>query len=178
MVFINPKIHFKSYSNMKSDFQNLQQLCWISAYLKNVLWYSIFFVLNLEKESFPRYGICAESQPTIIRFILGNFQQKVMTQFCAKVQKPYFWALFPHFSENESFPEKSALSLLSLYEPLTSCKISKKLMSQFQEKSITDARTDRPEFIGPIRLRTGGPKSMCTRYSIYPRCHYGWAPRG
>ena len=30
-------------------------------------------------------------------------------------------------------------------------------MSQFQENYITDGRTDGREFIGPIRLKTGGP---------------------
>ena len=52
------------------------------------------------------------------------------------------WALFSHFLENKRvFPKNLALSLLSLSEPLTSCKISKKLMSQFQEKCITHTLT-------------------------------------
>ena len=46
-------------------------------------------LINLENENFPRYGICTEIQPAIRRFILGHFQQKLMTQFSAKVQKPY-----------------------------------------------------------------------------------------
>ena len=46
--------------------------------------------INLENENFPRHGVCTESQPTIIRFILGHFQQKLMTQFCTKVQKAHF----------------------------------------------------------------------------------------
>ena len=65
------------------------------------------FALNRENENFPRYGICAECQPTIRRFILGHFQKKLMTQFCATVQKPYFCpfqAIFTLNRENENFP--------------------------------------------------------------------------
>ena len=87
------------------------------------------FALNLENESFPRYGICTESQSTIIRFILGHFQQKVMIQFCAKVQKTYFWTFlghfgpfFPNFGKMRVFPKNRALSLFYIYDPLTSCK--------------------------------------------------------
>ena len=86
IVHINLKVHFTSYSNMKSDFQNLQQLCWILAFCVKVqkpyfcpFWALI--ALNLENKNFPRYGIFTESQPTIRRFILGHFQQKLMSQF-------------------------------------------------------------------------------------------------
>ena len=65
----------------------------------NIFWYSIFMEKNIKngwtvQKNFSRYRICAESYPTIRHFILGHFRQKLMTQFSAKVQKPYFWALF------------------------------------------------------------------------------------
>ena len=67
-----------------------------------------------------------------------------MTQFCAKVQK------------DENFPEKSALSLLSIYEPLIPCKISEKTNEPILRKVRHRHRcTDGPEFIGPIRPKSG-----------------------
>ena len=117
--------------------------------------------------SFPRYGICAESQPTIILFILGHFQQKVMIQFCAKIQKPYFLGLFGHFfpifRKIRVFPKNRALSLLSLYGPLTSCKISKKTNESIPRKvhyRRTDARTDARTDMNSQDPsgKTGGPK--------------------
>ena len=91
------------------------------------------FALNIENENFPRYEIYTESYPTIRRLILGHIWQNLMTQFFSKVQKPYFWAfwgLFGHFlpifRKMRIFPKNPALSLLSIYGPLTSCKISEK----------------------------------------------------
>ena len=55
------------------------------------------FALNLENENFSRYGIFTESQPTIRRFILGNFQQKLMIQFCEKSKNPIFAIFLPFF---------------------------------------------------------------------------------
>ena len=59
------------------------------------------------------------------KFFLNNFR----FQFCAKVQKPYFWvflALFGHFFpifwKMIVFPKNRALSLFIIYGPLTSCK--------------------------------------------------------
>ena len=80
------------------------------------------FALNLENENPPRYGIGAESQPTIRHFIPGHYKQKPMTQFCAKIQKHHFWAPFPILQKMRSFPKNPALSLFIIY--LTSCKIS------------------------------------------------------
>ena len=74
-----------------------------------------------------------------------------MTEFCAKVQKPYFGIFgpfFPIFWKMRLLPKNLALSLFSVY-----AKYLKKLMSQFQENGSMDGR----EFIGPIRLKTGGP---------------------
>ena len=88
------------------------------------------FALNLENENFPRYGISAESQPTIIRFILGHFQQKLMIQFCVKVIFGPFWAFLPIYEKMRIFPKNPALSLFYVYGPLTSCKKQKKLMNQ------------------------------------------------
>ena len=88
--------------------------------------------------------------------ILGHFQQKLMTQFCAKVQKPYFqafWALFPIFLENESFPEKSGSVT---FEP--SCKISKKTNESIPRK-LHYRRTN-------TQLKTGGLKM-----SVYQKTH-------
>ena len=65
------------------------------------------FTLNRENENFPRHGIFAESQPTILVY----FQQKLMTQFFVNVQKPYFWAFLGPFSifwKNEIFPKNWA----------------------------------------------------------------------
>ena len=56
-----------------------------------------------------------------------------MTQFCGKVQKPYFWAILglfgpflPIFEKMRIFPKNPALSLFYIYGPLTSLKISEK----------------------------------------------------
>ena len=46
------------------------------------------------------------------------------------------------FQKMRICPKNPALSLLCLYGPLTSCKISEKLMSQLWEKCVTDGRTD------------------------------------
>ena len=43
---------------------------------------------NLENQNFPGHGVFARNQTTRRHFILGHFQQKLMTQFCTKVQKP------------------------------------------------------------------------------------------
>ena len=69
---------------------------------------------------------------------------------------------FPIFQKMGVFPKNRALSLLSLYGPLTSCKISKKNYrvnskeSALQTDTQTEEQTHGPEFIGPIRLKTGG----------------------
>ena len=50
-----------------------------------------------------------------------------------------FWALFPHFSENENFPEKSSsVTFHHLWTPNFMQNIRKKLMNQFREKCVTD----------------------------------------
>ena len=74
-----------------------------------------------------------------------------------------FGPFFPIFWKILVFLKNRVLSILSLYGPLTSCKIYKKTNEPIPRKlhyRRTDARTystDGREFIGPIRLKTGGP---------------------
>ena len=88
-----------------------------------------------------------------------------MIQFCTKVQKPYFGGFlgpFPIFEKMRIFPKNRALSLLSVYGPLTSCKITEKTNEPIQRKvrygrtnRRTDGRMDRDEFIGSFRKIRG-----------------------
>ena len=68
------------------------------------------FALNPGNENFPKYGICTESQPTIIRFILGHVKQNLMTQFCTKVQKGHFCLFFRPFCPKSREREFSQIS--------------------------------------------------------------------
>ena len=93
-----------------------------------------------------------------------SFLAKCNDSILRKSQKTLFLGLFGHFFpifwKMRVFPKNRALSLLSLYGPLTSYKISKKTNEPIPRKvhyARTHGRTDRPEFIGPIRLKTGGP---------------------
>ena len=49
---------------------------------------------------------------------------QLMTKFSAKVQKPYFWAIFHIFEKMIIFPKNLALSHFIIYGPIISCKIS------------------------------------------------------
>ena len=96
-----------------------------------------------------------------------------------KSKKVHFWALLPKFGQTRIFPKNWAPSLLSLYAPLTSCKISKKsLMSQFREKLVTERRTDgQHSFHRTFRLRRGSNntksyqnKAICYILNTSYRC--------
>ena len=56
-----------------------------------------------------------------------------MTQLYANVQKPYFWALWGPFSENEIFPEKLGTVTIP-HGPLTSCTLSEKTNESIPRK--------------------------------------------
>ena len=77
-----------------------------------------------------------------------------MTQFFAKVQKPYFG---PLFEKMRIFPKNAATSLFYVYGPLTSCK---KLEKKTNEPILENfaSRTDNTEFIGPSRCKRGSKK--------------------
>ena len=53
----------------------------------------------------------------------------------------------PNLGQMRFFSKNPALSLLCLYGPLTSCKISEKIMSQFREKRVTHEWTNRRHWI-------------------------------
>jgi len=48
--------------------------------------------------------------------------------------------LFP--GQQEFFKKNQASSLLFIYDPVTSCKKSEKLMKVFREKPVTNGQTD------------------------------------
>ena len=65
-----------------------------------------------------------------------------MIQFCVKVQKPYFGAIF---EKMRIFPKNPALSLFYVYGPLTSCKKIEKTNESILRTlrhGQTDGRTD------------------------------------
>ena len=71
-----------------------------------------------------------------------------MTQFSAKVQKPYFgpfWTPFPHFSENENFPEKSgSVTFEHLWTPnfMQNIRKTNEPIPRKVRYGLTDGRTD------------------------------------
>ena len=78
----------------------------------------------------------------------------------------HFGHFLPNLGQTRIFPKNRALSLLHVYYPLTSCKISEKTNEPIPGKlchARTHARThegtDRPEFIG--HLRKAGVQKIC-----------------
>ena len=55
------------------------------------------FGLELVKQNFPRYGVCTGKQILVRPFILGYFQQKVMTKLYENSRKPHFGLLLCPF---------------------------------------------------------------------------------
>ncbi len=89
-----------------------------------------------------------------------------MKGFGGKWKKPHFGHFGPVLGTfGPKWTEPEFFSKIGLRHFLVSTKVHlhaknhKKLMSGFREKWLhTDARTDRGEFIGPSRLKAGGPK--------------------
>ena len=48
-------------------------------FMRNLQWFLLHFRLQLERMNFPRYCVWTGKQRTIMPFILGYFQEKVMT---------------------------------------------------------------------------------------------------
>ena len=96
-------------------------------------------------------------------FHFRSFIAKSNNAILHKSTKTVFLGLLgtfsPFFGKLRVFPKNQALSLLSLYGPLTSCKISKKTNEPIPRKLCyrwTHARKHGRGFIGPIRLKTWG----------------------
>ena len=84
-----------------------------------------------------------------------------MTKSFNKFKKPCFWLIFGPFSQilgqKNFFPENPALSRTTSYGLLAPCQNSEKTNDTIPRKRL-DGRTDRPYFIGPLRLPPGlGP---------------------
>ena len=65
-----------------------------------------------------------------------------MTEFSKNFQKAYVWPNLPISGKIQIFPKNWAPSLFSPHDSLTPCTISKKIMSGFQEKCITNGQID------------------------------------
>ena len=56
--------------------------------------------------------------------LLTSIRKKLISQISDKIEKVHFGPFFPNLGQTGIFPKNRALSLLSVYGPLTSCKIS------------------------------------------------------
>ena len=73
---------------------------------------------------------------------LAYFQQKKKKN-SRKLKKSLFWTRFELILEQtRNFLKKFNLPIFSVSRFLVLCNISEKLISQFQEKLVTDKRTD------------------------------------
>ena len=93
---------------------------------------------NLWTRIFPDKGFT--QQRIVIYFILGYFQQKVITKFCenfVKAKKLYFELFFAHFRASKNFSGKPVFVTLQKRTEL-----QKKLMRRFWEKLVTHVWTD------------------------------------
>ena len=107
-----------------------------------------------------------------------SFLAKSNDSILSKVQKPYFqvfWGLFgpllPIFWKIRVFPKNRALSLFSLYGPLTSCKKSEKTNETILRKTVTDRQTDRQTdgrtTLNSQDLPRGCKKGLGSTYATY-----------
>ncbi len=108
----------------------------------------------------------------------AKFQDDPMISFWEICEKPYFWSFWARFrhiwaqmGRTGIFFKNRASSLSSIYQSTPSCKKSEKINERIPRKMVTHARThartDRGEFIGPSRLKAGGPKTIhCASFSI------------
>ena len=74
---------------------------------------------------------------------------------------PIFGPFFPFLGKMRIFPKNRALSLLSIYGPLTSCKISEKTNEPIPRK-VRYRRTDGHGWIHRILPATGDPITYAT----------------
>ena len=113
---------------------------------------------------------------TILVLILDYFQEKLMTKFFKKSEKPYFgviWGLFcPNLGKNEFSGKKGTFYHFSNYIPWR--KICEKNWWTNPEKNAerTERQTDRQWFCRTL-CRTG-VHQWCARYggmTLWCRCH-------
>ena len=113
---------------------------------------------------------------TILVLILDYFQEKLMTKFFKKSEKPYFgviWGLFcPNLGKNEFSGKKGTFYHFSNYIPWR--KICEKNWWLNPEKNVerTERQTDRQWFCRTL-CRTG-VHQWCARYggmTLWCRCH-------
>ena len=117
-----------------------------------------YFGLYLWGRIFPRYGFGHKKQRIVRSFILGYFQQKVMTilyENSIKLFLGIFWILFAYSRANKNFSIKSISAIFLFLEfYIAAQNFRKKLIKRFWGKLVTDVDVqmdgcmDKDEFIG------------------------------
>ena len=90
--------------------------------------------------NFFRYGSCTGKQRTRFTFTFGYFQQ-----FFDSQKAPFldpFLVLFSNFKVDRNFSWKIRFCQFFVFIILLLCRISKKKKKRFQEKLVTDVKTD------------------------------------
>ena len=78
----------------------------------------------------------------------------------------YFGPFWPNLGQTRIFPKNRAPSDMSLYGPLTSCKVSEKSNEPIPRK-VPHPRTHKGEFIGPHRSLRKRPGVQLSRFRTW-----------
>ena len=105
---------------------------------------------QLKNHNSARYGTGGEISVTILVFILGHFQETLMTQFSKKPKKHLFGTILGPFAQiwaKMSFPEKRPSQFLNIPIIYHCAKNQKKTNSHSWEKCRTDVWADRQTMV-------------------------------
>ena len=150
---------FSRYSTLKN------RAIWLDEPFLAIFGQMHFFLKNRAPSVLYHYGSLTSCQKS----------EKTNEAILRKIPKTSFLARFgpfwPKNGQMDFFLKNRAPSVSSLYGPLTSCKKSEKtnepILSKCVTDGLTDRLTDRSNFIGPLNLRSSGPKSEKFNDSIF-----------